>query len=301
MGRLYGVLGLSAILLLPLQGFGWGKKAHQLVEVAAIELLPKSSFKELLKANVDGMKELCMVPDLRWKHGPKSNKLEANTHFFEIDNWGKDIRKLPRDFSEIIEKYERKEILDYGTAPFRIVQISNLLVEAMKNHELLQTVQLASVLGHYMGDMGQPFHAVNDYDGVEAGHKGIHSYYETKTVDGIDEEELLVDTISFGESAARGYPDALEPLDYGYTSARKSFGYLKKIIKVADDNGLSKDFKTAIRPILNENMGNSAGSLARIWQSLYIKAGSPQLHVQSVNDEKGQVPFPDWIALDYLK
>ncbi|NJL26208.1 MAG: hypothetical protein HC902_14335 [Calothrix sp. SM1_5_4] len=42
---------------------------------------------------------------------------------------------------------------------------------------------LAGVLSHYVGDLAQPLHVSENYDGQMTGQKGIHSYFEDTCVD----------------------------------------------------------------------------------------------------------------------
>jgi hypothetical protein len=53
------------------------------------------------------------------------------------------------------------------------------------NTELRTMLISMGIMGHFVGDAGQPFHNSADYNGKESGHYGIHSYYESKIVDAI--------------------------------------------------------------------------------------------------------------------
>jgi hypothetical protein len=54
------------------------------------------------------------------------------------------------------------------------------------NHSLRNMLIAMGLMGHFVGDAGQPFHNSADYNGKLSGHYGIHSYYESKIVDQID-------------------------------------------------------------------------------------------------------------------
>lgn len=51
------------------------------------------------------------------------------------------------------------------------------------------------LLGHFVGDGGQPFHSTADYDGYSQGHGGIHAFYEGDMVSQQD-EKLLSDVVA---------------------------------------------------------------------------------------------------------
>src|SRR5581483_7192449 len=53
------------------------------------------------------------------------------------------------------------------------------------NMSLRSMLIAMGIMGHFVGDAGQPFHNSADYNGKESGHYGIHSYYETEIVDQI--------------------------------------------------------------------------------------------------------------------
>lgn len=76
------------------------------------------------------------------------------------------------------------EVEAHGTAPWRIQQLYELAVDALKgpNPNLPLAQFYLGTLGHYVGDMSQPFHASLNYDGqypANAKTKGIHSDFET--------------------------------------------------------------------------------------------------------------------------
>jgi hypothetical protein len=53
------------------------------------------------------------------------------------------------------------------------------------NESLRQMLISMALMGHFVGDAGQPFHNTADYNGQQVGQAGIHSYYEAQLVDQI--------------------------------------------------------------------------------------------------------------------
>src|SRR5262249_35674755 len=146
------------------------------------------------------LRHLAMVPDFTWKHGKVPHPLEGHTHFFEVDVYSKQ-GPIPKDFNVLLQKFGRETILGSGSAPWRIREMAVLLVNAMKgpNPSPKQIMYIAATLGHYIGDVGQPLHVTEDYDGKEAGIPGIHSFFETASVKVIPDAELLTTVKAYAE------------------------------------------------------------------------------------------------------
>ena len=74
-----------------------------------------------------------------------------------------------------------RDVADHGTAPWRALQMYRLAVDALKADKMEVALIDLGAMGHYVGDMSQPFHASLDYDGdypVDYA-PGIHALFET--------------------------------------------------------------------------------------------------------------------------
>jgi len=86
---------------------------------------------------------------------------------------------------------DSRDVVQHGTAPWRAYSLMKsaayVLSTAVKNHDadkFNQALLLLGTMGHYVGDMGQPFHATLDYDGqTDAATFGVHSSYEEKILE----------------------------------------------------------------------------------------------------------------------
>lgn len=78
-----------------------------------------------------------------------------------------------------------KEVAEHGTAPWRVVQLYHLAVESLKKGDVKKAMFYMGTMGHYVGDIFQPFHATINYDGKYflPTAKGIHSVYESKILE----------------------------------------------------------------------------------------------------------------------
>jgi hypothetical protein len=144
------------------------------------------------------------------------DKFEHPLHYFEADSYVRDaetnpadIAKLPTgEFQEVVGKYRKllSKNLDYvreldpkkapadadhvtddtvaahGTAPWRVLQLYDLGVKALREHDFDEAILYLGAMGHYVGDLGQPFHVTMNFDGQHytspAG--GIHATFESK-------------------------------------------------------------------------------------------------------------------------
>jgi hypothetical protein len=145
-----------------------------------------------------------------------NDKFEHPLHYFEADSYVRDAEKNPGDiaklptgeFQEVVGKYRKllSKNLDYvteldpkkapadadhvtddtvaahGTAPWRVLQLYDLGVKALKEYDFDEAILYLGAMGHYVGDLGQPFHVTLNFDGQHftspAG--GIHATFESK-------------------------------------------------------------------------------------------------------------------------
>jgi len=141
------------------------------------------------------------------------DKDEHSLHYWEADAYSKNILDLKSGVNfdrDDLQDYEERakanakeiaaidpcktpsglpsrDVIQHGTAPWRIYDLLNtgsaLLGEAVKTHDQTKfenALTILGTMGHYVGDMGQPFHATLNYDGQGSGPTTlkIHSSYE---------------------------------------------------------------------------------------------------------------------------
>jgi hypothetical protein len=72
------------------------------------------------------------------------------------------------------------EVTGHGTAPWRAQQLYRLGVEALKKKDFASAVMYLGAMGHYVGDMSQPFHASLNFNGQHytPPAAGIHAVFE---------------------------------------------------------------------------------------------------------------------------
>jgi hypothetical protein len=281
------------------RSWGWGKEGHQAASIVAIRLMPPSPIKELLAKNVNGMRYLSFVPDMPWKHGGTNpHPLEGHTHFFNIDFYGSQSAAIPRDFKQLYLLHGRAKVVKNGTTPFRIQQIANYLVKAMKdpNPSAIEIIQLAGVLSHYVADIGNPLHVVTDYNGNGVGAPGLHSFFETKTVVEMNFNELLGDVRKEAMPLLPKIPNNLKPVDVSIFVALSANKESAALFASAKKWGLSPMLQRTARPVIARTLGLSSAVLAKIWHAAWVAAGAPNLPIK----DHGMIDTPDWIPVRYL-
>lgn len=227
-----------------------------------------------------------------------------------------------------------------GTAPFRIRQLWLAMTDALtraKGHvppkgtpqasgggkEFVAAVndalRFGGLMAHFVGDLAQPLHATEDYDGFGSGQGGSHNYFETLLVDSLDlrlDQEVL-------DKVERDHPaDALfkgggkvSPLNVAWALAIDSYAQLKELNQLdkalavkkpsSTDKGLRikaerqppETVAKSFRGLITARLALGADVLARLWEAAWIEAGQPDLAAYQSYDYPVE---PAFVAVDYL-
>jgi hypothetical protein len=179
----------------------WGKRGHQIVGSAAaivVSVEPEAAF---MRGIAFDMGYYANVPDFIWKR-PATYETEKAEHFLDLEIFTRAFAKRP----EVSKPFElpRKEFdakfpeieVRWGRAYWRIQEmeaklqkitqaLKDLKEEKGKARQDLQEkwINLAGPMAHYVGDLSQPMHISENYDGNLTGQKGIHHYFEEVVVD----------------------------------------------------------------------------------------------------------------------
>ena len=181
-------------LLVASQAWCWGAKGHRIIAATGAQLALDGQ--EFWAANADGLRQLTTVPDRVWKT-PATKPGEAPNHWFEADRYVStsnisDILDFPSAFADASKKYGKEEVVKNGTAPWRIRQFYKMAVDAFRAGDHKSALEYVGVMSHYVGDLSQPLHVSENYDGAMTGNPGIHKFFETDIITNEDEIGLLV-------------------------------------------------------------------------------------------------------------
>ncbi len=337
------------------QVYGWGGRGHHTICDAASHLTQEKGLQDYLKAKGHIMGYLCNIPDIHWRNiSSEVSKLGGPTHYLDMELLGVKPEDFPTDIKAIIKNYEGKENplekgktiksipTEMGTNWWRADQfyrraISN--ADAWKkskppqNSKEEQNDELEfnkfawdfmlnlGLMGHFVGDNGQPYHSTIDYDGYEAGHGGIHAYFE-ETMVSAQGPEILVEIIKEAKKLQKNKSkvsflkneSVVENMKQLGVQSFKDISEVMKADKVLTPSSYKEEkgmtLKTPavraendkmapqFRPLVVKYLARSAALLAQIWDDAYVKVGRPVL---AAHKSYSFPHKPDFVPPDYLE
>lgn len=178
---------------------GWGKRGHAAVCESAALLASEIESGEFLRSASFDLGYYCNVPDLIWKKGDLY-QVEWTNHFMDLEIFDRAFRsskvEKPFELDRLTFNAKFPDVKEEaGRAYWRIREMMAKLqttVQELKRTNLDQTTRhrlqidwlvAAGAVGHYIGDLGQPLHVSENYDGQFTRQKGIHAFFEDELVD----------------------------------------------------------------------------------------------------------------------
>lgn len=197
----------------------WGAVGHYTIANKACDAIKDKRLKELMnnnlenitfqepqitKKNLSGLSKhdfvpLADVPDLVWKIGKYNRgQPEHPNHFADMDKpddkqGGTTLLDLCKDQPHNVSipvwqrYYDDVGDESRGLLPFRVWQIYDQMVQAVRSRKVAEFVCAAGVLSHYVGDACQPLHISYMFNGdpddsVRKRVKNRHGQYEMQDV-----------------------------------------------------------------------------------------------------------------------
>ena len=202
------VLSLAMIFqIFDSPAFAWGERGHDLIARVAARLVAQHSKDPALfvpfLAKEHMLGHLANIPDIHFRDLPEGKSIEGPTHYFDSEYlFAKPgIQGFPVSIAEaakLSESQGKNLYTEVGTAPWRIAQLFDLYVTALKSAQspdptkplnkteledaVNRALLYAGVMAHYVGDLAQPLHTTVDYDGWKKDQGGIHAYFEEAIV-----------------------------------------------------------------------------------------------------------------------
>ncbi len=346
---------LNALLLLGTsitctQAIAWGGRGHDAICEAAVFLVQNQQLKEFLQNKPQMMGHLCNIPDTYWKTlSPELRKLGDPGHFINAENLGLKIGEMPLDYRTIVSTYTGQESKtkegqkissvpdELGSNWWRADQFFRRAIadgESLKknnppqnnkeeqnddlpfNKNFYSMILNMGLMGHFIGDAGQPFHNTSDYDGYAASHGGIHAYYEDSSVAFFDADlvprivkkaksmktpkwatqKTLVEKMRiFSEIAVNDVKDILKA-DPVITASVLKIEKGMSLKTPAERQPAAVGHKKFEKLILEE-MARSSHLLASTWDEIYKTAGEPQMKAY----KSYRYPLtPEFVPPDYF-
>jgi hypothetical protein len=176
----------------------WGKRGHSIVCETAAQLASSDEKTVFLSLHSFDLGYYCNVPDLVWKK-PATYAQEKNNHFMDLEIFDRALGAKAKDAFMLdragFEKAHPEVKEEAGRSYWRVRELETKLTgikealtagiadEEKRKQTQLDWLVVAGAIGHYVGDLSQPLHVTENYDGQMSEQKGIHSFYEEAVVD----------------------------------------------------------------------------------------------------------------------
>ncbi len=294
--------------MLPGLAWAWGKRGHQIVGETAALAVSGEMNSGFMKSRSFDFGYYANVPDFIWKR-PATYQQEKNNHFMDLEIFERAFPKGadPAEHFALSRKdFEAKfpDVKeDAGRAYWRVNEmvaqlegVTKKLRELkddapVKDRQALQEkwLVLAGTLGHYVGDLGQPLHVTENYDGQLSDQKGVHAHFEDDLVDELYPELLM----SVHARVKREWPRFKKANEKKSVTAllsqlaRGSHAALAPLLAIDKKNKREVSLKAAKRyqKMMEERLADSALTLAEIYrrnlgwkyngERFYFFAGEP--------------------------
>jgi len=201
-GRLRSPAALPLVfcfcVFLTAQGFAWGPAGHRWITNRAIDNL-EGRFQELSSKHRSTIVRQTMDPDYRKDQDPE----EPSRHFIDLEPYGEfPFSDMDLNYDRLVARWGKEKVEKNGTLLWAVQRTFEKLVEAFQSQNLEQILLYSADLSHYLGDLHQPFHTTENFDGQLTGQLGIHSRFENDLVN------LYLEQVSFSKAA----PNDLGPV-----------------------------------------------------------------------------------------
>lgn len=278
----------------------WGVRGHLSVCEAAAKLVKHQELAEYFGAKSSRIGYLCDIPDLQWRFMSQNFK----EHLLRPENLNMSLEQLPLDYSKIMQQYPGQAKL-LGSNWWRAEQFYKRAVSLKPdfqttgdsaNHAATEFLTYLGIMGHFIGDISQPFHSTADYNGFGIGHGGIHLYYEEEVVDFISgslpekivsvaRQASTTDAAEYSFLAEKSILKKARTLALLSRNDKASILSLDPILTPSsqDKRGLNFPAKRkapsfgagVYEAVILKEMAHAALLLAQIWDQAYEEVGSP--------------------------
>ena len=280
------VLAAASASLTPVAVQGWGMDVHRYLMRRAIDHMP-GDLRPFLTQDREFIGEHVADPDL-WRIVGLRTELgeEDPNHFLDIDGLDEPapFSGVPREWDAYVARYGPERANRMGRLPWRIEDVYQRLVRAFADvgkgtspYAAGNARYLTAILGHYVQDANQPFHAVLNYDGQITGQRGIHSRFET---------QLVMRNLSHLQFA----PVEVRPVgairEYAFATVVESQTFVDGIL-AADraakagrtdyDDEYFRLFMNGVRRTLERRLSDATSATVSVVVAAWTEAGRPDL------------------------
>ena len=279
------LLFLCSYVLLTTQGLAWGPAAHRWITNRAMDNL-EGHFQELLSKHRSTVVEQTMDPDYRKDQQPE----EPSRHFIDLELYGEfPFSDFDLNYDRLVGRLGKETVEKNGILLWAAQGTFDQLIEAFQRQELAQILLYSADLSHYVGDLHQPFHTTENFDGQLTGQLGIHSRFESDLVN------LYLEQVPFSKAAPTDLGPVLTKLHdvavesyQGVDPILLADGRVVSILGMDRKQYLGKANKGKKYPdqyfkrmfdevggILGDRLNQAAYRVASLWWMAWEKAGHP--------------------------
>jgi hypothetical protein len=156
---------------------------------------------------------------------------------------------------------------------------------------------MAGALAHYVGDLSQPLHVSQDYDGRFGLQTGIHSFFETTVLSRKDRLELIAE-VKAKAALLLADPNFVASMNQGIAQAirqemARSAQFIERVLDQDERLGRGAEGAEAQYRLAVDRMADGAATLALILGQIWQDAGQPPVR------ERLRVNNPSWVAPRY--
>jgi hypothetical protein len=273
-----------AAWLVPADASAWGFTGHRYIMARALELLP-AELKPFFDHYRDEIVVRAVDPDLwrnvGWEDDPN--------HFLDFGarEYGEyPFAALPRDYDQAIVKFGTATVRRNGTLPWRVQEMFGNLRRAFEGftrgslYGPSDVVLFSAVLGHYIQDAYQPFHATSNHDGQLTGNAGIHARFERDLVEKFQSRLNVKPAKPVAITNAR---------DFAFDTLLASHQLVNGLLQADSDAVNNKEeydgdyfdkFLTRSQPVLEQRLADAATATAGLIIGAWEAAGKPALTLE---------------------
>lgn len=268
------ITALAAASVLILCITGWGSKGHSFVNQNGAQLLP--SDEAIFRSYITYLSQHASDADAR----KSADASESPKHYIDIDEYQEFFDgTFPHAFADAQQMYGMPRLVASGYLPWVIEFTVDSVRNALRRGEFPIALKHAADLGHYVGDLAQPFHLTKNYDGQLTQNDGIHSRFET---DLINRNIGAIPSPQRSIAPARAILDSIfRKIDRGWNYAPAILAADKAAIAITGKNNYNDVYYqllwSSTRHIVVSQLHDAAQFFAELLYAAWIDAGKPKL------------------------
>jgi hypothetical protein len=273
--KLFSAIRLAGVFaVLSTNAFAWGGRVHMDINREAAMNVPDDMAAWRGYAKI--LSRESIRPDL-WKG---SDDAEGNRHYLDAEHYQPlAITNLPDDHAKI-RALTGSDATENGLLPWVILDVENLLTQAMASNEWEAATRYAAALGHYVADAHQPLHLTEHYDGSPGPDgKGIHMRWEEQMPFFFWKSEMI--KAAPAQYIKDPWIAILQQLDQARSRYKEIYAADSAAAAAADDEVGSSEYYQAMwkrtQGLFADQVSAAVTDLSSLWYTAWIKAGRPAI------------------------